>query len=966
MPYPPVMVEVFVGREEELDRLRSAFDDAVEGKGSTMFVSGEAGIGKTRLVEEFVKVAGRKEAKVLSGAAEAMAQHPFLIFSKALGGVTSRPLFREQDTVSFTEIFAVNNSGLLMAKASSDEGLDADIFTGMLTAVQDFVQDSFDSTGQLKAGLGRLEYGELTILIEHGSRFYLTAVFKGSEHTDMKLALRQALREIEETQGDVLASWSGMEDELVPTQDIISRLAGQRFLVRRSLEGVELTRERVRIADDVLALVKDLASAGPLVLHLEDLHWADESSLFVLRYIARNIRDRGVLLLCTHRPGQSGILESELEGMREEGTCAEIALAPLEAGDVSGLVELVYPDNDFPSSLVENLGGQCEGNPFFVLEMLHQMGEEGNIVESDGRYVLVNEVYSVPTSIEMIVQRRLSTLDVDAMAVAEYASCIGREFDRDIPGSLGSVSDIPGAFQSLETGGILSFTNGTARFTHSLFQDVTYDSISPHWKSLYHKSIGEYYEAAYVNRLDEVRYELARHFSRSREFGKAFMHCIKAAEKAEAAYAPEQAAVFYADALEAMPKVKDVSDERAVALHERLGDAQKLYGDLDPALENFSRARALSKDNTVQARMLRNISKIYESKGEMDTALEYIGMAKETAGGGLEYGRALVAEGFVYMRKGENPKAIPILHEALEIFENEGEKLDIGRALRSIGGMHMNDQNFSEAVEYYDRSLAVAEEINDLEGISAALCNSGLVYREWSQLDTALEKYLRSLEIDERIGDIRGQAGMCNNIGVVYHDRAEFDKALEYLNRSLRIVENMGDAWGQGLLLNNIAQVAYDQGDPDRSLELLDRSLEMREKVGDKRSISSTLNNLAFLHIHRNEIDQARDAAARGLQIAEETEVPTRIGCSQRAMGAVQRELGNHKESEVLLNESREKFDPEHERVEIARTDLELARLYKAMGDTDRSNGILERVREVAKELDNKMIEIECDRVECS
>jgi predicted ATPase len=953
-----------VGRERELNRLGELLNDALAGKGSAVMLSGEAGIGKTRLVEEFLEHVGTREARVLSGSAETMAQHPFLIFSKALGGVTARPLFEEQDTVSFTEIFAVTSSGLLMAKASSDEGLDADIFTGMLTAVQDFVQDSFDSSGQLKAGLGRLEYGDLTILIEHSSSFYLTAVFKGGEHADMKLALRRTLKEIEETQGDVLASWSGFEDDIAPTQALIARLARQKFVVRRSLEGVELTRERVRIADDVLALVRELASAGPLVLHLEDLHWADESSLFVLRYLARNIRDHRVMLLCTNRPDQSEILETVLGGMREEGTCTEIALKPLGAEDVSGLVELVYPDNDFPSSLVDNLSGQCEGNPFFVIEMLHQMGEEGNIVETDDRFVLVNEVYSVPSSVESIVQRRLSSLSVDAMALAEYSSCIGKEFDRDVSRSLSSVSDIPGAFRSLETAGILSFSNGTARFTHSLFQDVTYESISPHWRSLYHKSIGEYYESAYADDLDAVQYELARHFSRSKEFEKAFEHCIKAAEKAESAYAPEQAAAFYTDAREAMPK--DVSDEQAVALHERLGDAQKLYGDLDSALENFQRAMSISQENTVQARMLRNVSKIYENKGEMDTSLEYLAKAKDTAGGGLEYGRSLVAEGFVYMRKGENPKALPLLHEALEIFENEGEKQDIGRALGALGGVHMNDQSFTEAVEYYEKSLAVAEEINDLEGISAALCNSGLVYREWSQLDTALEKYLRSLEIDEKIGDIRGQAGMCNNIGVVYHDKAEFDKALEYLNRSLRIVENMGDTWGQGLLTNNIAQVHYDQGDLDTALSLLNRSLEMREKVGDKRSISSTLNNLAFLHLYRNEMDQAHDMATRGLALANETNVPTRIGCSQRAMGAVQRELGNHKESETLLNESRTKFDPQHERVEIARTDLERAKLMKAMGRGEESQALIEKVKALAKELGNSMMEIECERVECT
>jgi len=911
-----------------------------------------------------MKVAGSKDVKVLEGAAETMAQHPFLIFSKALLGETSRPLFQEQDAVSFTEIFAVSNSGMLMAQAASDEGLDADIFAGMLTAVQSFVQDSFDSSGEMTTGLGRLEYGDMKILIEHGENIFLTAVFKGTEHGDMKLALKQSLREIEEAQGEVLASWSGIVSELAPTEEIIKRLALQKFLVRRSLEGVELTRERMRIADQVLELVQKIASGKPLVLHLEDIHWADESSLFVLSYLARNIRNHKVMLLCTHRPGQSDILETTLSSMRDERTCVDIDLQRLDAGAVSGLVEEIYPGNEFPPNLIENLSNQCEGNPFFVIEMLHQMGEDGNISEVDGRHVLVNEVFSVPSSIESIVQRRLGTLDPNAMALAEYSSCIGKEFSRDASRSLSSIQDIQSAFEKLRSAGILNLENGNAHFTHSLYQDVTYASIGPRWKSIYHKSLGEYYESAYIGRMEEVQYDLARHFSRSNEPEKAFEYCIKAAEMAESAFAPEQAATFYADALKAMPKVTTVSEDQAVALHERLGDAQKLYGDLDSALENFNKAMERSLDDNVRARMLRNVSKIYESKGEMDTALDYLGQAKGTVGSGPEFGRCLVLEGFVYMRKGENDKALPLLHQALEIFQDQGgEKRDIGRALGSIGGAYMNDQNFTKAVEFYDKSLAVAESINDLEGISAALCNSGLVYREWSQLDTALEKYEKSLEIDEKIGDIRGQAGMCNNIGVVYHDKAEFDRALEYLNRSLKIVENMGDSWGIGLLLNNIAQVAYDQGDLDKSLDLLTRSLEMRERVGDKRSISSTLNNIAFLHLYRNEIDKAQAHAQRALEIAEETEAPTRIGCSQRAMGAVLREQNKYEEAETQLNLSRTKFDPQHERIEIARTDLEIAKLYKAQGRVEESNVIIEKVRTVARELDNRMMEIDCDRV---
>ena len=216
---------VLIGREDELKILKNHFQNAVDGKGSTVLLSGEAGIGKSRLLEEFRIFAEEQGVGVLAGAAMADMIHPFLLFSSALEGVLDRPLFHEQEYTSFAEIFAVNRAGLLAAKATpeQEEGLDADIFAGMLSAVQDFVRDSFESAGQERTGLGRLEYGDMKILIEHGEHLFLTAVFKGAEHPDMKNTLKKILREVEDKHGETLDSWSGHVNEMRPVQDLISQ-----------------------------------------------------------------------------------------------------------------------------------------------------------------------------------------------------------------------------------------------------------------------------------------------------------------------------------------------------------------------------------------------------------------------------------------------------------------------------------------------------------------------------------------------------------------------------------------------------------------------------------------------------------------------------------------------------------------------------------------------------------------------
>ena len=211
-----------IGREKELGQLHDELDNLADGKGSTVLVSGEAGLGKTRLIEEFRKNTEAKGVKILTGAAAADTIHPFLIFSKALEEEAASPLFHDEEFVRFESIFAVNRAGLLIAQATpTDAELDPDILAGMLSAVQGFVQDSLDGSGKESAGLGKLEYGEMKILIEHGPHLFLTALFKGTEHKDMRDTIKNTLREIEENHGDVLENWSGMMRDIAGVQELI-------------------------------------------------------------------------------------------------------------------------------------------------------------------------------------------------------------------------------------------------------------------------------------------------------------------------------------------------------------------------------------------------------------------------------------------------------------------------------------------------------------------------------------------------------------------------------------------------------------------------------------------------------------------------------------------------------------------------------------------------------------------------
>ncbi|MCK4756817.1 MAG: DUF2791 family P-loop domain-containing protein, partial [Thermoplasmata archaeon] len=368
-----------IGRESELKSLTQHLERAKEGRGSTVLLSGEAGIGKTRLVQEFKEHADEEDFIVLDGAALSDVSHPFLMISKALENLLDTPLFSEQKFTSFSEIFAINKAGLLVAHASSsEEHMDPDIFAAMLTAIQGYIRDSIDSSGRKIGGLGRLEYGDMKILMEHGDNLFLTAVFKGNEHPDMTARLRSTVSSIEDRHGAVLESWDGDMEKAKPVEEELASLASARFLVRQDFEGLKLENERLRIADQVLEILADKSSEKPLLLILEDLHWADDSSLFVLNYLSRNIRSEKIMIAGTLRPEMSDGLQATMDKMSQEGSYVLMPLIQLGSDSVSSLVEAMHPGHEFPQSFIDHLASACKGNPFFVIELLKQMKEEGN------------------------------------------------------------------------------------------------------------------------------------------------------------------------------------------------------------------------------------------------------------------------------------------------------------------------------------------------------------------------------------------------------------------------------------------------------------------------------------------------------------------------------------------------------------------------------------------------------------
>jgi hypothetical protein len=311
------------------------------------------------------------------------------------------------------------------------------------------------------------------------------------------------------------------------------------------------------------------ARDAPLLLFLDDLHWADDGSLALLHLLARRSRSQRLLILGTYRDvelhtrqphGDTWPLEQTLAAMNRERLYEDLSLRRLPEAGVAEMVTAILSESSPPAAFVSALYHETEGNPFFVEEVLKHLVEEGAIYREAGRWQIQPPAgFSVPQSIKVTIGRRLERLSEESRDLLRLAGVIGQQFRFEVllqasgleeERLLGIVEEWLGAHLVVEE---RRGWDELYRFQHAQIRGVLYDQPSLRRKARLHERVGLALEAVYAGAVGEHLDELAHHFARARsEAGieKGIDYCLRAGEKARNLYANEEAIQHLTAALE--------------------------------------------------------------------------------------------------------------------------------------------------------------------------------------------------------------------------------------------------------------------------------------------------------------------------------------------------------------------------------------------------------------------------------
>jgi DNA-binding SARP family transcriptional activator/predicted ATPase len=525
------------------------------------------------------------------------------------------------------------------------------------------------------------------------------------------------------------------------------------------------------------------ACAGPVpgLLHLDDLHWADEASLDVLAYLVHRLAGRPVLVVACWRSEQvpaGARLRRLAAEARRTGQGSVLELRRLDAAGVAELVTAVAPARAGAAGLLHQ---RTEGLPFLVLEYLAAVGEDGELPAA------------LPGGARDLLEARVRGIGDAARQLLGTAAVLGRSFDVDTARAASGRSDeeAVAALEELAARGLVHEVAGDVYdFGHGLVRDLVYEQTSLARRRLLHRRVGEALAAGARGRRPQEppAASIARHLELGGAAAEAAGYHRLAGDQARAVFANREALDHYRAAVA-------LGHPDAAGLHAAIGDLETLLGNYDAALAAYTAAAAAATDDERWV-IEQRLGAVSARRGDWDAAERHLTAALAALGSGGPEGRraGLAADrSLAAHRQGRNDAAQRLANDALDLAGESGDPDALARAHGMLGMLSAARGDQHTARRHLEQSLSMAEALPDPSARVAALNNLALAHRATGEVDLAVDHTRTALELCTRQGDRHREAALHNNLADLLHLAGHHAEAMDHLKQAVAIFAEVGE-----------------------------------------------------------------------------------------------------------------------------------------------------------------------------
>jgi tetratricopeptide (TPR) repeat protein len=655
------------------------------------------------------------------------------------------------------------------------------------------------------------------------------------------------------------------------------------FAARPTLPAHE---ERLLFFDAVAQVFIELARRRALLFYIDDLHWADGSTLWLVGHLLRNLREARVLIVASYREmelDRAHPLAKALVDWNRERLMTRIVLrrfGPDETREQLGALLNEPVSADF----AEVVHRETEGNPFFVEEVLKALIEQGSVSRKSGEWTR-GEVadFVIPQSVKEAIGSRLDRVSPGCNEILRAAAVVGKTFTFDeVVAAVGSENEdaLLDALDEATAAQLLVAERGEAfTFTHDKIREVLYEELNPIRRRRLHRRTAEGLER-HRDRTPVAVETLAHHYIEAGDYQRGLAYAKQAAAAAEAIFAFDEAIAAYSRALECAESLG--LDDEQVALEEAIGNASSVGGNQLAASEHFERALALARDPLQRARLQCEAASALVINGDprgldlLHDALNVLDPETHP----IETANALTVEGRFHHLAGQHRKAIDLIERAAALAapKAEGNTLSVFEASTLtllypyLAGAHQHMGRFGDSDRWAHRAIEFGRkhQIPFAEALGYEFLGENSVSKgDWEKgLEYALieGEMAAKLHSRERQAWVHLYSGLCK----LYLGDAQ--GAERVLVDGLALADAAGDRRVASMIRSYQALAYADLGRLDEAQQVAQESFERAETMGLLYLRTEGHRCLAYVHFKLGELNEAVRLSERVLELTAETD----------------------------------------------------------------------------------------------
>ncbi len=620
--------------------------------------------------------------------------------------------------------------------------------------------------------------------------------------------------------------------------------------------------DQQRLFWSVSGMMEALAATMPIVVALDDLHWADQSSLDLLFHLAHQLRDAPVLLLGTYRDievGQQHPLRHVIRNLYRERLLTEVPVGRLDSSDTAVLMSSMLEKQRVSPDFVDLVHGHTAGNAFFVQEIVRALIERGDAAQMDGVWrCRPLEELAIPNNVHDAISERLARLSDSTRQILGEASVLGDAFEFDDLQAMGDRSerDVEDALEEAARASVVRFgSQDTYAFYHALTQQVLYQDLTPRQRRRLHLAAGNAIEQQPESIRIQRAAELAWHFHRGGNRAKTMCFALIAGDQAEERFAHREAERHYRMAVDAARSVRDVAQEAVIL--ERLGRVLTNYGRYEDAGDALQQARRLYReidDPAGEVRTVVQLGSVHRAMGTSEIAIPLVHELLDRLDTGARPASVaelnIVLETLCYST-GRYQEGLAASDRAADLARAMGDTAALVRAETGRGTELMMLGDFRRGVAAMESALSTPGADDDPYNLVRLLENTAEGYRLLGNMQRSRVLVERSLRVAERIHSPWDTAMALYSVGATYRLLGEWERARVHLEESDRLYRSMEGSWWAIFGILELSTLCLLQGERSRAERLAAEAAQIAQTSGYLGGLRASECLLAQMDLER-------------------------------------------------------------------------------------------------------------------